>query len=160
MSYRAAHATTQGAIFAFKPASDSDQKPVRLTIPESGAAILGSSDFQPHGISLLPRLGHPAAVAATKRGWGAAAAPPPHLYAVNHRRDGEAVDVFEADAGRRALRPLASVRSPLFLNINDVAAVPGGFYVTNYHRHLPFTHPLSIAEARAPRRSCRRRSFA
>ncbi len=147
VSFRAMHAKSQGSIFIFNPASQSPKAGIRLSNHESSTLILGSSDFQPHGISLYPRVGYPAPDHRAEQSRDAFASPAIQLlYVVNHRRDGEVIDIFEIDGRNSRLMPKASVRSRLFLNLNDVAAVSGGFYTTNYHYHLPFTHPLSIAE--------------
>ena len=79
-------------------------------------------DFHPHGIALLQLAGRTL------------------LYVVNHRRDGDAVEVFQLDADSRVLTYISSLTHPLFRNINDVAAASEGvLYVTNWIYYAPGT---------------------
>mmetsp|Transcript_13355 Transcript_13355/g.26309 ORF Transcript_13355/g.26309 Transcript_13355/m.26309 type:complete len:387 (+) Transcript_13355:49-1209(+) len=126
-STRVPNAKSNGGIFSYDPSTNKLQK-----LHHTGASF--PRDFHPHGISIIPRVGfQPGSDSASTT-----------LYAVNHRRDGDAVEVFEVDGSE--LRHVKSVRSSLWKNINDVAATEGGFYVTNYMERVPFTHPLAVPE--------------
>jgi len=126
-SFRVPNAKAQGGIFSYNPATDRVQK-----LRHAGDSF--PHDFHPHGISILPRSGfEPGSESKVTR-----------IFAVNHRRDGDAVEVFEAASDE--LKHVMTVQSSLWKNINDVAATEGGFYVTNYIERVPFTHPLAVPE--------------
>eukprot|EP00284_Hemiselmis_tepida_P005462 CAMPEP_0174950518 /NCGR_PEP_ID=MMETSP1355-20121228/94268_1 /TAXON_ID=464990 /ORGANISM="Hemiselmis tepida, Strain CCMP443" /LENGTH=367 /DNA_ID=CAMNT_0016198127 /DNA_START=23 /DNA_END=1123 /DNA_ORIENTATION=+ len=127
-SIRVRNAKAQGGIFSYDPATDRVSR-----LRHAGNSF--PRDFHPHGISILPRAGFEGA----EDSGGAT-----RVFAVNHRKDGDAVEVFEATPDE--LRHVRSVKSSLWKNINDVAAAGGGFYVTNYMERAPVTHPLAIPE--------------
>jgi len=75
-------------------------------------------DFQPHGISLY--LDEPGAAS---------------LFVVNHRRDGEHIEIFDYHDSTLVHRE--SIRGELMTSPNDVVAVgPRSFYVTNDHGNV------------------------
>ena len=82
-------------------------------------------DFHPHGVDILQKDGRTL------------------LYAVNHRREGEVIDVFELDAAAPAAVTatyVATITDALFLNLNDVAMLSEDeFYVANWLRYEPGT---------------------
>jgi len=126
-SARVPHAKVQGNIFTYDPATDKLQK-----LRHTGDSF--PRDFHPHGISIVPRTGFEHAKLSKVT----------TVFAVNHRRDGDAVEVFEATPD--ALKHVKTVKSSIWKNINDVAAAEGGFYVTNYIERVPYTHPLAVPE--------------
>ncbi len=98
----------QGAIYAYDLSSDSPV-PRNLT---GGLAI----EFHPHGISFY-----------RDPGGGEAS-----LFVVNHRREGDFVEIFDWRDGRLTLRD--SIADPLIRRPNDVAATgPKSFYVSIDH---------------------------
>lgn len=99
------------AVFRFRP--DSEPRPVR--VPTTGL----SAPLRLHGLGLY-----------------APTAGPRRLFLVNHGDSGESVEIFEEDAG--SLRHVRSVHDPLFISLNDVAALgPESFYATNDHGRPP-----------------------
>ena len=104
---RAAGRAVQGCVFVLDPA-------VETPAPRE-LARTGPKDFHPHGIGLFVEPGGRTL-----------------LFAVNHREDGPAVEIFEV-AGD-ALLHRESIADPLLVSPNDVYAVgPRSFYVTNDH---------------------------
>jgi arylesterase/paraoxonase len=119
-----------GALYAYPLDANPADRLVPLAAPLEGG-------FQPHGISLLPRTG----------GGGT-------LFVVNHA-GGHAVEVFswQPTAAGGELQHLRTVRDPLLVSPNDVAAVDDvRFYATNDHgsaspRRQAFDDYLRLARA-------------
>jgi len=77
-------------------------------------------DFHPHGLALYPTPDEPL------------------LFVINHRRDGEFVDVFAVDADVNELHYQRSFHHELFRGINDIDVVSSdAFYVTNWLYNVP-----------------------
>ncbi|MBN1532008.1 MAG: strictosidine synthase family protein [Spirochaetes bacterium] len=98
---------TRGAIFSYDTKSP---HPLPVRLPDDL-----SNEFHPHGIGLLAdrKSGH-------------------RLFAVNHRRAGDAVEIFLIEKNR--LHHLATVAHPLLRAVNDVLPVgPDRFYATIDH---------------------------
>jgi len=126
---RIAEAEQQGSIYVFNT-SDSDAKLVPLKL----VGFTGL-DFHPQGISLLNN---------NESSW---------LLAVNHRRDFDAVEIFEVKLESMELIHLRTVSDPLFLSLEDVLAIgpdPYSFYVTNRQMSLPgsFMQVFEVASRR------------
>eukprot|EP01084_Bolivina_argentea_P291763 501473_1 len=79
-----------------------------------------SPDFHPHGINVITDT--------SNIKW---------IYVINHRRDGDFVEIYQFDENKRAAIFKDEVHSPLFVMINDLKTVLSsqtnkiGFYVTN-----------------------------
>ncbi|HUP23486.1 MAG TPA: SMP-30/gluconolactonase/LRE family protein [Thermoanaerobaculia bacterium] len=102
----------RGALYAYSLDPGAGDRLVDLTADLPG-------ELRPHGISLLAR----------ESGGGT-------LFVVNHTTSGDAVDVFawQPNEAGGTLEPLRSVRDPLLVSVNDVAAVDDvRFYATNDH---------------------------
>lgn len=104
---------------------------IDLNAPESEWALFPvtphtPADFRPHGIDL-----HIGADGARR------------LFAVNHPAAGhEVVEIFDI-AADGTLSHAASITDPLFVSLNDVAAVgPDSFYATNDHASKNGLHQL------------------
>ena len=130
-SARARNARSQGAIFTFDVTSASFKKLEPLDVENF------PQDFHPHGISLLPRVGHTRDASGMPEGAEA------RLVVVSHTVDGDTVEVLDVVGGGCKLKHVATVRSSIWRNINGVAAIKEGFYVTNYMFHPVFTVCLS-----------------
>jgi len=99
-----------GAIYAY------DLKSTNPRLQNLTAAF--EQELHPHGISLFIDENNAASI-----------------FVINHRRDGEYVEIFDARDSTLAHRE--SIRGELMTSPNDVAAVgPRSFYVTNDHGNV------------------------
>eukprot|EP01083_Nonionella_stella_P047669 127580_1 len=91
-----------------------------------------SPDFQPHGINVITD--------DTNTKW---------ISVINHRRDGDVVEIYQLNADQTQATWIDEVHSPLFVFINDLKLVQlprapdhtlgFGFYVTNSYGFRPKT---------------------
>eukprot|EP01083_Nonionella_stella_P117224 349000_1 len=91
-----------------------------------------SPDFQPHGISVITD--------GANTQW---------ISVINHRRDGDVVEIYQLNSDQTHATWIDEVHSPLFVAINDLTLVPLprapdnilriGFYVTNSFGFRPKT---------------------
>jgi hypothetical protein len=95
-------------------------------------------DFHPHGLSLMPRLGLETKQQADV-GDGKT-----RIYTVSHTREGDVVEILEAHGA--SLRHIRTIHSPLWSNLNGIAATKSGFYATNWVNFMPYSHPLAVPE--------------
>jgi len=124
--------TTQGGIYTI------NLKREILSLEKLELIGFPQKDFHPHGISLLK-------VPATAK------STPPTLFVltVNHRRDADAIEVFEFLPTSKQLKFHYSVTHSLFRNLNDVQGLwteEGlAFYATNW-AYYPFGSFLNVVE--------------
>jgi len=113
-----ASSKTQGAIFLFNLSSDN---PVMEKLEMEGFL---HKDFHPHGIHVVPLPNDDVL-----------------LFAVNHRRDADSIELFRFSVEHKKLIYIQSFTHSLFNNLNDLAAFVTeskqgvsevGFYVSNW----------------------------
>jgi arylesterase/paraoxonase len=108
----------EAAVFRWRP----DSEPLPTRVPVEGFA----SPLRLHGLGLYAPPGAQAGGPSAER----------RLFLVQHGDSGESVEIFRDDGG--TLRHVRSVRDPLIVSPNDVAAAgPESFYVTNDHGRPP-----------------------